>query len=268
VVTLSSRLAAPLGGCALLLAASWPAQAQTATPAAASGAFAIQANFTAQTMTTELGPVANAAGSAPPAYDVVKVLSSYDQSIAVPPLVPNAVPVAASFTAEAQGIRSEAASAGIQIDFVNAAATSSVGSASLMISQSFPPSPASLLLAYLNVNATNVATSASYSKVFPQTVSVSGSASFGSLSIGGSLLGGESVSYAGTAPANTILFQSATVTITANQQSIAYLISCSLACKLTPTRIIVHGLDIQLTNALINGFPVTGEIVLGDASAQ
>ena len=59
------------------------------------------------------------------------------------------------YAASGTGSGSAAASAGIQLDFVNAGATSSVGAASLVISQSFPPTPASLLLAYLNVNATN-----------------------------------------------------------------------------------------------------------------
>lgn len=257
-----------VAGCALLLAAAVPARAQDAASAAASEAYAIKASFTSGTMTTELGPVADAAGSAPPAYDVVKVLDSYDNSIAVPPLVPASVPVAASFGADAQDIRSEAASLGIQLDFINATGSSSVGNASLQIVQPVPPGGGAPLLAYIFVNATKTATAATYSKVFPSHVTVTGTTSFGSLSIGGELLGGASISYNGAAPPNTVLFQSDTVTITANQQTIVYTVSCGDVCVLTPTKITVHGLDIALTNAVINGSPVTGEIVLGDASAQ
>ncbi len=257
------------------LLAVTPASAQASDPAAASAAYDISAKFTSENMTTSLGPVNDVNGAAPPAYSKTKVLDSYDQSIAVPPLVPSPspYPMVASFTAQAKHLRSHAASNGIQLDFVSATGDSQIRSANLQIVE---PVSSTLEELALGVNASAVADSASYSKVFPNHVSVEGSASFGSLSITGSLVGGHTITYSGSAPPNTVLYQSPTstphempaVVITANQQQIVYLISCNPNCTATPQSIEVHALDISLNNAPIEHHPVTGDIVLGDSSAR
>lgn len=112
--------------------------------------------------------------------------------------------------------------------------------------------------------------------MFPKHASVEGSASFGSLSITGSLVGSKTITYSGSAPANTVLYKSPTstvnqtpaVTITANKQIVDGLISCSPTCTFTPDSIEVHALDISLNNALILNRPVTGDIVLGNSSGR
>ena len=184
--------------------------------------------------------------------------------------------MAASFTANATGLKSNAASKGIELDFVSTTGKSSVATANLTITNTVPPGSALPILLYLGVTASKVVTSADYTQTFPQTVTVTGAASFGSLSISGSLLNGQTVTYSGSAPPNTALYKSPVastneipaVTITANAETKVGIISCGPNCVFTPTRINVAGLSVNLYNAMINGFPVTGTIVLGSAAAQ
>jgi hypothetical protein len=255
--------------------ASVSASAQPNLPAIGSEAYGISAVFTSQAMTTSLGPVDDLQPAFPPAYSKTKVLGSYDNSIAVPPLVPSAAiePMVASFTAQAKTLSSHVASRGIQLDSVSTTGDSKIASANLQI---VGPISDTLVELFLSVDATDVTDSASYSKVFPNFVTVTGSASFGSLTIGGSLVGGHTIKYSGSAPPNTVLYQTPTTTsdqspaviITINQQRKVGLISCSPKCQFTPDSLIVHALDISLNNALILGHPVTGDIVLGGAAAQ
>ncbi len=274
MVRVPSRLAAAIG-CVSLLGVAASARAQTPVSAAASEAFGISASFTSQGMSTSLGPVAEVAGSAPPAYSKTKTIASYDQSIAVPPLVPGGIvhPIVAQFTADAQGITSHVASGGIQIDFVTAVGTSNVASANLLITQVGPAATGTavpkLVFDYLDVTASGVSTSATYSKVFPRTTTAAGAVSFKSLTITGSLLDGKTVTLpSGPVAPNTELFHSNTVTITAHQQIVAGLISCSPNCSFTPYAVTVHALDINLDNAVIDGHKVSGDIILGSAWAQ
>ncbi len=263
-----SAIVVGAAGAVLLSGLTASAQDQWTGPAASSEAFAIHARFTADHMATRLGPVADLRASAPPAYSKTKFVTSFTGSIAVPPLVPNTVfPVVANFTANASMLRSHVASSGIQLDSVSTSGRSGIDNASLLIANPSGPVVVPPPAPFLTVGASGVAASANYAKVFPSAVTVSGNASFGSLSIDGSLVGNTVITYSGSAPKNTILYQSPTVTVTANQQIIEGIISCP-PCVFTPTRIRVHALDISLDKALIDGRPVSGDIALGDASAE
>jgi hypothetical protein len=257
-------------GCTASLAFAAPLHAQSAGSAAASEAYSLGASFTSLGMATSLGPVLDVAGSAPPAYTRTRTLANFTGSVAIPPLVPSGsvAPVVAKFSASARGLKSHVASGGIQIDFVSAVGTAKIDSANLSITQSGPPGSTIPVLLYLGVTASGVAASATYSHIFPLAPTVTGSASFAALSVSGSLLDGKTVTYTGSAPANTVLFQSPTVTVTAHQQLIAGVISCGPGCTFTPSTISVRALDINLNNAMIDGHAVTGDIVLGDASAR
>lgn len=244
------------------------AQDQWTGPVASSEAFAIHARFTGDHMTTELGPVAATQASAPPAYSKTKAVRSFTGSIAIPPLVPNTIfPIVANFTANASMLRSHVVSSGIKLDSVSASGQSAIAAANLQIANPPGPTGAPPPVPFLTVVAGDVATSANYAKVFPSSVSVSGSASFGSLSISGSLVGNSVITYSGSASKNTVLYQSATITITADEQMVTGTISCP-PCQFMPAAIKVHGLDIKLDHALIDGRPVSGDIALGAASAE
>jgi hypothetical protein len=258
---------------AMLAAAAAPAQPNL--PAFGSDAYGLSAEFTALHTTTSLGPVDDVERAVPPPYSTTKLIQRYDNAIALPPLVPAPaiVPMVASFTAEARTLESHVASRGIQLDAVSTTGEAKIASANMQI---IGPLSSTLVALLLSVDTTDVTGSASYSKVFPDVVTVTGSASFGKLTITGSLVGGKTIRYAGSAPPNTVLYQSPTtspdqmpaVTITLNQQSKVGLISCDPQCEFTPDSLGVHALDISLNNALILGHQVSGDIVLGAASAQ
>jgi hypothetical protein len=277
VSNILARFAAPAFGCALLFGSALPASAQPVGSASASDAYGLGAGFTYSGMTTEISPVDEAAGLAPPAYNVTRSLAAFHQTIAIPPLIPAALPpTAASFTATATGLKSNAASNGIELDFVSATGKSSIATANLTVTNTIPPGSTLPTVLYLDVTAKKVVTTADFSQTFPQAPTVSGTASFGALSISGSLLNGHTVTYSGSAPPNTVLYKSSVastdavpaVTITADAQTKVGIISCGPNCAFTPTRINVAGLRVDLYKAMINGFPVTGTIVLGSASAQ
>jgi hypothetical protein len=268
VVDVLSRIAAPAAGCAALLAITPPALAQVNISPAESDAYSVSASFTSQNMSTELKPVDEASGTTPP-YDVVKKLAHFSQTIAIPPLVPTVTPpVAASFAVTADGLRSEAVATVTETTSIVTTGKSHVTSAELSIRPTVLPITPIVPPPYLLVDATKVDASATLSRQSPLTPKASGTASFGSLTVTGSLLDGKTVTYSGSAPPNTVLFQSATVTITVHQQVIVGLISCGPSCTFTPDRINVQALDIALTSADIDGRPVSGDIVLGAASAE
>lgn len=258
------RALAAASGLATLVAL---AAAQAQTPPLASNAASLQANFTADNMSTSLGPIAPAQGTAPPAYSDTVIVASYSGSVAVPPLVPSPTiyPIVANFHASASKLRSHVESPGIGIDNASASGRSDLATASLEIAN--PPGPSVVPPPFLVVGAGGVSASASYDKVFPATATVTGRARFGSLAISASLLGGAVINFSGPAPKNTVLYRSPTVTVTVDQQTVSGIISC-IPCKFTPTGISVHALDIGLTGAVIDGHPVTGDIALGIAAAQ
>jgi hypothetical protein len=97
----------------------------------------------------------------------------------------------------------------------------------------------------------------------------SGTASFGELIITGSLVGGKTLTYSGTPPANYLLFSNAEVSITLNEQ-VATTVTCVVGqeCTVIPDGIIhVEAVHIALTKADIFGRIVSGDFFLGEAQA-
>ena len=69
------------------------------------------------------------------------------------------------------------------------------------------------------------------------------------------------------APRNTVLFQSATVTITLDEQVQAGLVTCDLTCHFNPVGITTDAIDVELHNANLEGHAVSGHIVVAQAKA-
>jgi hypothetical protein len=114
-----------------------------------------------------------------------------------------------------------------------------------------------------------VQASASYSVVVPRPSLVSGTASFGELTITGSLLEGKTLTYSGTPPANYTLFSNAEVSITLNEVIEATTVTCVVGqgCTVIPGGIHVAAVHVALTNANIFGRNVSGDFFLGEAQA-
>jgi hypothetical protein len=121
----------------------------------------------------------------------------------------------------------------------------------------------------LSVAATQVADAANASLVVPTAATFSGTASFGSLSISGSLIGTTPVTVSGDVAANTTLFSGNGVTIVGNAQIIDEHVACTkAACTVRQTGIHVHALAIYLDEVAIGSQTVSGEIVLGGSDAS
>ncbi len=136
---------------------------------------------------------------------------------------------------QASGIGTEAVSRGMGINSISASGTTDIGSADFVLTDN-PLVPRGVLgLLGMSVSASHIHATAAYSHVFGVDKSfVTSDASFGSLSLGGALIG-KSLTFSGDAAPNTVLFSSPTVTVALDRQTVADLISNGLTKTLTPT---------------------------------
>ncbi len=189
------------------------------------------------------------------------------------PIVPGSIPDPTLFARET-GIKSHAASGGFGVDFISAEGDASLKSDSLTL-MDIPPPPVVLAGSgpfpqpFLSVSATGIASSATWSEVFPGHISVFGAASFGSLTISGSLVGYQTLTFSGNAANDTVLYDKNGVTITLDQQLVSELISCGpMGCTVTPYGITTDAIDISLLKANVGGHIVSGDIILGQSRAD
>jgi hypothetical protein len=76
------------------------------------------------------------------------------------------------------------------------------------------------------------------------------------------------VRHGGTPTPNTVVYDTPTVTITLNKQIESGIIPCGLTCVFTVTSIETDAVDIDLHKAPWHGHKITGDIVIGRASAE
>jgi hypothetical protein len=210
---------------------------------------------------TSFGPVGLASGAAPPAFHQTKKIGAFDHTYNLDPTDSNHP----TLQIDATDLVGAASSSGLGIDSVSTQATSDVGSANILLTD-HPPFALGVL--GLSVSATFIHSASSASYVFGANRGfLSGDASFGSLAIGGALIG-KTLTFAGDAKANTILFQSSSVTITLDKQIRSEFLPPSAATPTAPNRITTDALDIHLANAHLFGQTITGDITLGETSAS
>ena len=124
-------------------------------------------------------------------------------------------PIHPTLQIDAADLVSSATSSGLGVDNVGTQATSDVASASFVLTD-HPPFAAGILGLSVSADLVHSASYASY--VFGANRGfLGGDASFGSLTIGGALIG-KTLTFSGDAAANTVLFQSSSVTITLDKQ--------------------------------------------------
>ncbi len=213
---------------------------------------------------TSFGPVGEVAGTAPPAFHHAHEIGVFDHGYDLnPPLL-----LAPTLVVDTAGLVNTADSPGIGIDTLGADATADIGWATISLTD---PVVASLLLLGLSASATFIHSESSVSYVFgPNRGFLAGDASFGSLTISGSLVGGKTLTFSGDAAANTVLFHSSTVTITLDKQTLSDFqppVAASAVPAVWPSRITTDALDIQLNKASVGGQTITGDIRLGESSA-
>ncbi|MGH7066086.1 MAG: choice-of-anchor P family protein [Stellaceae bacterium] len=258
------RIACAAVAALLAVFAGTPARA---TPFVASSAYVLSADLTYRGVTTDIHPVGRVSGAAPPAYDKSRKIGAFDETIELNP----ASFLAPTLQIDAGNAKTHAASAGIGIDAVSASGSARIGSIGLSLTSGrLFPQPLSASVASfldLSVSAKNIRSSADWSEVFPNRAFATGDASFGSLVLGGTLVGGV-LRYSGDAAPNTVIFSTPTVTVTLDKQFETELISCSLDCRITPYSITTEAIDISLDNALVFGQRISGDIVIGQSYAD
>jgi hypothetical protein len=231
-----------------------------------------------------LGPVGEVYGTAPPAFNHSRKVHSFDQAYNLDATDPNRP----TLNIAATNVVTDVTSSGLGIDNVGIRATSDAASANFVLTD-FPKFALGIL--GLSVSATLVHSESDASYVFgPDRGFLGGEASFGSLVIGGALIG-KTLSFSGTAAADTILFHSPTVTVTLDKQTLSGfyppgpiqpggpMIPASVALPvgpplpippiaIAPNQITTDAIDIQFTNASVFGRTFSGEITLGVTSAS
>jgi len=211
---------------------------------------------------TSFGPIGLAAGAAPPAFDSTQTVDAFNQTYNLDHADPNLL----TLQVQATKLVNNASSAGLGTDNISAQATANIQSPGFLLTDN-PLSTLSFL--GLSASATFINSNSDASYVYgPNRGSLSGDASFGSLTISGALVGGETLSFSGDAAANTILYKSPTVTITLDKQTLSDLLPTSGPAPVSPSRITTDALDIQLKNAPLSGNMISGDIVLGETTAS
>ncbi len=260
-------LAVPALACVLTLAVAHVARAQPAIMVS-STADALSASFTANGLGTVLPPVAPITGSAPPSYSKSVSLASYSKTLNI--AYQSGAAVTPAFFVTMTGLTDHVSGSALGIDSYGASGNTSATAAELSLNLNPPPPSGPVPLPPLTIVAKGVTAGASYSVVVPEGPSVYGTATFTSLQVSGSLVGDRTLKYAGTPPANYVLFSSPQMTITLNHQIAVSDVVCmpNGVCTVTPFSITEAAVFVTLANASIFGRLVSGSFALGDTVAD
>lgn len=123
----------------------------------------------------------------------------------------------------------------------------------------------------LQVQFSKLDATANFTQIFRAPTLRSGSTAFGALTLSGPLVGPKALTFKGEIAPNTVVVDTPTVKITLNAQIIPRQPVCDPG-KLCPLYRVLETVEtqavqIQLTNAPVQGHHVTGSIVIGDAQA-
>jgi hypothetical protein len=232
-------------------------------------------SVTAGSSTTLFGPVGAVNGSAPPAGTQTNKIASFERSYKLDP----AAAAHATLAIDAKNLVDSVSSPGIGVDTIGLQSTSDIAALSLDLVAN--PLSALAILG-LSLSATLIHSDSNASYIFGVNRGfLGGDASFGSFSIGGALIG-KTLTFAGDAGANTVLFKSPSVTITLDKQVLSDFlppvtpvtpggpiipVSGPQPVINLPNRLTTDAIDIQLNNAKIFGTTYSGDITIGQTSA-
>lgn len=224
----------------------------------ASSANALAGKLTLGGVTSNFGPVAPVSGQGT-GYDSTATLHDWGRVYDLKP--GSRLHPTVQFT-ESE-VKTSASSPAMGIDTRSSSAEVNIGSSTFLLTDN-PASPRGILgILGLTFAATDIHVSAGFSQVFGMNQPfLSGDASFGSLTIGGALIG-QTLTFSGDAAPNTVLFSSPTVTITLDKQVVTDLTTPGHP----PKGITTEAVDITFHNATFAGMQVSGEIVIGIAIA-
>jgi len=232
--------------------------------ATSSSAYGVQAGFTFGKTQTGLGPIGDVSGGAPPSYSKTVSVGAFQQSA---PVIKGKTGLPTLYVSGAS-IKSHVTSIGTSAASASAAGDATVKGLTLSLELPGPkPDKEPINYPYLYVTATKLSVQTTLTQVSTQTPEANSTASIAGLVISGSLVDNQTITFTGDLPNDTILFQSDTVTITVNSRLTASVISCRPKCVIFPVLVNGSALDIQLTNAVLDGKTVSGDIAVAGATA-
>jgi len=221
------------------------------------------ARFQSRGVASELGPIATVSGQPSGKYEASTTVADISQNVAIAPVSPTPTAYVIS-----RNLTSHVAGSGWGVDSRSSEGDTSIEAAQLWMNLDPPPPGGPVPEPPLTVTARSLSSSASFSTVVPNYNFAIGVATIGSLTVTGAFLGGATLKYSGSAPPDTVIYSSPTVTITLNRQIKSGIISCSPGCAFTVTSIDVAAVDIALDKVTMYGTRISGDIVLGEAAAQ
>ena len=118
------------------------------------------------------------------------------------------------------------------------------------------------------MNATGLDSSSTFNRTIPSNATATGVTTIGSLDIRGKLLGATRLAYSGAAPPNTVIYDTRNLTVTLNRQIVTELVTCGLTCTVTPQNIQTAAIDVEFHKAQMFGTEVSGDILIGETTAQ
>lgn len=220
-------------------AAGRPASAQGTT----SSAFGISAGLQSGGTGTAITPVGHVAGSGTKPFAHHGSVPLFSESLGLV----SAGNMIGSLAVTASGIATHVMSNGAASTSQESEADTTVASyqatlALLPPEGSTQPAPAPLL----SISATDVTGQVIDTESSMLPVVQTGTASFGSLLITGSLLGTQTLTFQRDAPANTVLYDDPNMTVELNQQDVTGAIECTPICVFVPRRMTANALIIEL----------------------
>jgi hypothetical protein len=247
---------------AAALAAAAPAFA--ANPVSSS-AYALYAKVASQGTGTSLPPVAAVAGTSVAKFDKRANVPYVSEALGLV----SAGKLIGEVTVTAAGVLTHASSSGAAGATVTAEADTSIGSLQMVIELLPPPGstqpPGAPLM---TLSASKLVTALSDTRTLPWVGALTGTASFGSLIIGGSLFGATPLSFSGAAPANTVLYDDRYITVTLNKQLVTGTVDCTPECQFIPASMDADGLSVYINGAKVQGTSFFADLLVGNAAVQ
>ena len=247
----------------LLSSAVFAASAPISPASPRSTAAGFEAHLTSGGIHTDVGPFALALGQNGGVYDSSAALAGENQIVPILPLNPTP-----SLFVNIADMKAHVYSTGIQLDSETTEGDAAANA--IAVALNLNPLPPGVVhpQPFLQITANSVKAKASLGIVFPAATTAIATADIHGLTIFGSALGFSAVHYTGSAPPDTIVYDTPTVTITLNKRMEAGIISCSPGCTFRVTSLETVAVDIDLHKAVWNGKKVSGEIAIARASAE
>jgi len=228
------------------------------TTIVSSAADSFSGDLTYHGRTTAIASFDRVFGAAPPAYDDTRKVASFDKTYDLKGAGLDYL----SLQMQGKHAVNTAESGGLGVDAISACGAATIGSASFVLTDNPLPTLSVLLL---SVEATGIRSESDSSFVVgPDQGSLTGDASFSSLTVTGALVGGKTLTFSGDAKPDTVLYSSSTVTITLDDQH--FLLPPTGTGVIGPS-ITTDAIDIQFNDASFGGRTISGDFVIGESSA-